>query len=236
VLGARVEIGSYRTSYLSWHEGCNPTCIRFDRLPPPPPPPLIICVCLCVSLYTILSMHILISPSWPALPPFLLLHCTALYRTTSLRGTQVYIKYWKPTGITTTTDQRVSGNVLSALGALPFQDRIFPVGRLDKPTTGLLLLTSASNPNPSPQPNLKRNNCNRDTNNRNRNPNSCPHPCPTPNPNPNPNPHAQDGPLVNNVLRPSVKKEKEYLVRTSPAPSDADLTALAAGVLISTAR
>ena len=43
-----------------------------------------------------------------------------------------------------------------------------------------------------------------------------------------------DGSLTNRVLRPSANKEKEYLVSTSPSPTDADLKALAAGVMITT--
>ena len=76
----------------------------------------------------------------------------------------VYILYNKPAGVECTTDRRVPGNVVDAVG---HSDRIFPgihlsaekcfykrthpqlvlllastVGRLDKDTTGLLLLTS----------------------------------------------------------------------------------------------
>ena len=43
-----------------------------------------------------------------------------------------------------------------------------------------------------------------------------------------------DGGLTNKVLRPSAEKEKEYLVRTSPPPTDADLEALRNGVMITT--
>lgn len=55
-----------------------------------------------------------------------------------------YIKYWKPLGVTCTTDQRIENNLIDALkedGCHP-KTRIFPVGRLDKETSGLLLLTS----------------------------------------------------------------------------------------------
>mmetsp|Transcript_6043 Transcript_6043/g.14597 ORF Transcript_6043/g.14597 Transcript_6043/m.14597 type:complete len:393 (-) Transcript_6043:421-1599(-) len=51
----------------------------------------------------------------------------------------VYIKYWKPRGIVCTTDTRVRNNIVDAVG---HSKRIFPVGRLDKETTGLVILTS----------------------------------------------------------------------------------------------
>ena len=50
-----------------------------------------------------------------------------------------YIKYWKPRGVVCTTDQRVRNNIVDAVG---FPERVFPVGRLDKDSTGLILLTS----------------------------------------------------------------------------------------------
>ncbi len=57
-----------------------------------------------------------------------------------------YIKYWKPRGVICTTDRRIPNNVLDRLeqvdGCTDYQNRIFPVGRLDQDTSGLLLLTS----------------------------------------------------------------------------------------------
>jgi 23S rRNA pseudouridine2604 synthase len=51
----------------------------------------------------------------------------------------VYIALNKPTGITCTTDQAVKGNIVDFVD---HEQRIFPVGRLDKDSEGLILLTS----------------------------------------------------------------------------------------------
>lgn len=59
------------------------------------------------------------------------------------RDAFVYLKHWKELGVTCTTDERIAGNVISAVRArVPARDRVFPVGRLDAQTSGLLLLTS----------------------------------------------------------------------------------------------
>jgi 23S rRNA pseudouridine2604 synthase len=56
-----------------------------------------------------------------------------------------YIKYWKPQGVTCTTDRTIPSNIIDDLvhqrGYNP-KHRFFPVGRLDKDTSGLILLTS----------------------------------------------------------------------------------------------
>jgi len=51
----------------------------------------------------------------------------------------VYIALNKPAGITCTTDLKEKDNIISFV---KHQQRIFPVGRLDKPSTGLILLTN----------------------------------------------------------------------------------------------
>lgn len=51
----------------------------------------------------------------------------------------VYIMLNKPVGITSTTDLRVKGNVVDFIG---HPQRIFHIGRLDKPSEGLLLMTN----------------------------------------------------------------------------------------------
>ena len=51
----------------------------------------------------------------------------------------VYIALNKPLGITCTTDRRVEGNVVDFIN---HKERIFHIGRLDKPSEGLLLMTN----------------------------------------------------------------------------------------------
>ncbi|HEY0661889.1 MAG TPA: pseudouridine synthase [Lysobacter sp.] len=51
----------------------------------------------------------------------------------------VYIALNKPVGITCTTESSVKGNIVDFVG---HERRIFPIGRLDKDSEGLILLTS----------------------------------------------------------------------------------------------
>ena len=51
----------------------------------------------------------------------------------------VYIALNKPVGVTCTTESSVKGNIVDFVG---HEQRIFPVGRLDKDSEGLILLTS----------------------------------------------------------------------------------------------
>ena len=51
----------------------------------------------------------------------------------------VYIALNKPVGITCTTDETVKDNIV---GFVDHEQRIFPIGRLDKDSEGLILLTS----------------------------------------------------------------------------------------------
>ena len=52
---------------------------------------------------------------------------------------QVYIKFHKPPGVTCTTDTKDKSNIIDYIN---YKKRIFPIGRLDKSSTGLILLTS----------------------------------------------------------------------------------------------
>lgn len=55
------------------------------------------------------------------------------------KSDRVYIAYNKPIGITCTTERDVRGNIIDAIR---HKKRIFPIGRLDKPSEGLIFLTS----------------------------------------------------------------------------------------------
>ena len=52
---------------------------------------------------------------------------------------RTYIALNKPRGITCTTERSVEGNIVDYIG---YPERIFPIGRLDKPSEGLILLTN----------------------------------------------------------------------------------------------
>lgn len=54
----------------------------------------------------------------------------------------VYLAFHKPRGITCTTDTSKEGNIIDYIN---YPERIFPVGRLDKDSEGLILLTSDGN-------------------------------------------------------------------------------------------
>src|SRR5438309_2042195 len=60
-------------------------------------------------------------------------------KTVSFNPPKTYVMYNKPRGITSTTDIRVRENIIEAV---KHPLRIFPIGRLDKDSTGLILLTN----------------------------------------------------------------------------------------------
>jgi 23S rRNA pseudouridine2604 synthase len=51
----------------------------------------------------------------------------------------VYLAFHKPVGIECTTDTRVAHNIVDCIA---HRERIFPIGRLDKDSEGLILLTN----------------------------------------------------------------------------------------------
>lgn len=51
----------------------------------------------------------------------------------------VYIALNKPVGVTSTTERDVEGNIIDLV---KYPERIFPIGRLDKDSEGLILLTN----------------------------------------------------------------------------------------------
>jgi 23S rRNA pseudouridine2604 synthase len=54
----------------------------------------------------------------------------------------IYLAFNKPVGITCTTDVKEKGNIISYIN---YPQRIFPIGRLDKPSEGLIFLTNDGN-------------------------------------------------------------------------------------------
>lgn len=52
---------------------------------------------------------------------------------------RIYIKYHKPVGVTTTSEAHVPRNIIREIG---HPERIFPIGRLDQDSSGLILLTN----------------------------------------------------------------------------------------------
>lgn len=61
---------------------------------------------------------------------------------TKQKGKPVYIAFNKPRGVVCTTETEVKDNIIDYI---KFPKRIFPIGRLDKPSEGLIFLTSDGN-------------------------------------------------------------------------------------------
>ncbi|CAH1000267.1 Dual-specificity RNA pseudouridine synthase RluF [Neolewinella maritima] len=55
------------------------------------------------------------------------------------RPAPVYLAFHKPAGVTSTTDPKDPDNIIDFIN---YPERIFPIGRLDKASTGLILLTN----------------------------------------------------------------------------------------------
>lgn len=51
----------------------------------------------------------------------------------------VYMAFHKPVGVTSTTDLKDPDNIIDYIG---YKERIFPIGRLDKPSEGLIFMTN----------------------------------------------------------------------------------------------
>ena len=58
----------------------------------------------------------------------------------SMKEKNVYLAFNKPVGIVCTTDRRVEPN--NVIDFIKYPKRIFPIGRLDKPSEGLIFLTN----------------------------------------------------------------------------------------------
>lgn len=66
-------------------------------------------------------------------------HITVRGKPLRAKPRPVYLLYNKPVGVTCTTDLSDSTNIVDAV---KYPQRIFPIGRLDKPSQGLILLTN----------------------------------------------------------------------------------------------
>lgn len=55
------------------------------------------------------------------------------------KNNNVYIALNKPVGIVSTTERHIKGNIIDYIN---YPERIFPIGRLDKDSEGLILLTN----------------------------------------------------------------------------------------------
>ena len=62
-----------------------------------------------------------------------------IYSSAPNKSDRAYLAYNKPIGITCTTEKNVDGNIVDAVD---YDERVFPIGRLDKPSEGLILLTN----------------------------------------------------------------------------------------------
>lgn len=60
-------------------------------------------------------------------------------KTIKPKSNKIYIALNKPVGITCTTENHVKGNIIDFVN---YHERIFPIGRLDKPSEGLIFLTN----------------------------------------------------------------------------------------------
>jgi len=56
-------------------------------------------------------------------------------KSLNVKKAPVYIAFNKPVGITCTTERHVKGNIIDFI---KHPERIFPIGRLDKPSEGLI--------------------------------------------------------------------------------------------------
>ena len=65
--------------------------------------------------------------------------CAWTASSSARRRQHIYIALNKPAGITCTTDRNIEDNIIEFVG---HSERIFPIGRLDKDSEGLILLTN----------------------------------------------------------------------------------------------
>jgi len=63
----------------------------------------------------------------------------AIHAIAENKSDRIYIAYNKPIGIICNTDTEIDGNIIDAIH---HPERIFPIGRIDKPSEGLIFLTN----------------------------------------------------------------------------------------------